>query len=106
MALLALKDSIAGSGYCYGETTNYFPIGVIPNNIDGQAQTNVYGFDTLFAESKLGTIEILIRPRTTLSRRTGTKNQINQLSTLYQEIISTRETLAYDYAAIAFIIKS
>ena len=98
-----LKDSIAGSGYCYGETTNYFPIGVIPNNIDGQAQTNVYGFDTLFAESKLGTIEIFNKTTGRLYQGVpATKNQINQLSTLYQEIISTRETIAYDYAAIAF----
>ncbi|HPY08349.1 MAG: hypothetical protein ACOX0H_01215 [Patescibacteria group bacterium] len=98
-----LEDSIAGSGYCYGETTNYFPIGVIPNNIDGQAQTNVYGFDNLFDESKLGTIEIFNKTKGRIYQGASTtKKQINQLSTLYQEIISTRETLAYDYAAIAF----
>jgi len=53
------KDySINSSGYCYGETTNYFPLGVIPQNIDnGQAETGDE-FNNLFNTSKLGKIEI------------------------------------------------
>lgn len=50
--------SINNSGYCYGETTNYFPLGVIPQSINnGQAQ-NEDGFDNLFNVSNLGTIEM------------------------------------------------
>ena len=50
--------SINNSGYCYAETTNYFPLGVIPQNINsGQAQT-VNEFDNLFDYSGLGKIEI------------------------------------------------
>ncbi|MFA5131042.1 MAG: hypothetical protein WC467_01325 [Patescibacteria group bacterium] len=50
--------SLNGTGYCYGETTNYFPLGVIPQSIsNGQAQT-VNEFDNLFNASNLGRIEI------------------------------------------------
>lgn len=51
-------DSINGSGYCYGEMTNYFPLGVIPRSISsGQAQT-VDEFANLFDSTSLGKIEI------------------------------------------------
>ena len=54
-----LADSINNSGYCYGETTNYFPLGVIPQTINsGQAQTVVEEFSNLFDSANLGTIEI------------------------------------------------
>jgi hypothetical protein len=50
--------SINNSGYCYGETTNYFPLGVIPQSIsNGQAQT-AEEFSGLFNPSSLGKIEI------------------------------------------------
>ncbi len=50
--------SINNSGYCYGETTNYFPLGVIPRSINnGQAQ-NEDSFDNLFNTANLGRIEI------------------------------------------------
>jgi hypothetical protein len=50
--------SINNSGYCYAETTNYFPLGIIPQSIsNGQAQT-ANEFDTLFNSTKLGKIEI------------------------------------------------
>jgi hypothetical protein len=50
--------SINNSGYCYVETTNYFPFGVIPQSIsDGQAQKSD-GFSDMFNISNLGTIEI------------------------------------------------
>jgi hypothetical protein len=51
--------SLAGSDYCYVETTNYFPVGVIPKNIsDGQAEISNYDFEALFSEDTLGKIEI------------------------------------------------
>ncbi len=54
-----IVDSINGSGYCYGETTNYFPLGVIPQSISfGQAQPSTNQFTDLFNSSRLGTIEI------------------------------------------------
>jgi len=51
-------DSINGTGYCYGETTNYFPLGVIPRSISsGQAQA-LDEFANLFDPTSLGKIEI------------------------------------------------
>ncbi len=53
-----LPYSLNGTGYCYGETTNYFPLGVIPQSINnGQAQA-ANEFDNLFNASNLGKIEI------------------------------------------------
>ncbi len=50
--------SLNNSGYCYGETTNYFPLGVIPQNLrNGQAQT-AEEFTNLFSSSNLGKTEI------------------------------------------------
>jgi len=50
--------SINNSGYCYAETTNYFPLGVIPQSINnGQAQTATE-YTNLFNTSHLGKIEI------------------------------------------------
>ena len=52
-------DSLAGSGYCYVETTNYFPIGVVPPLISGgQAQSDVSSFEDLFNSDRLGSLEI------------------------------------------------
>lgn len=53
------SDSINGSGYCYVETTNYFPLGVIPQSISaGQATKEVNNFENLFNPANLGTIEM------------------------------------------------
>jgi len=53
-----VEYSINNSGYCYGETTNYFPLGIIPQSINnGQAQTAAE-FTDLFNTSNLGKIEI------------------------------------------------
>ncbi len=54
-----LEDSLVGSGYCYIETTNYFPIGVMPPNItNGQAVINENQLDSLFKADRLGEMEI------------------------------------------------
>lgn len=53
-----LELSLNNSGYCYVETTNYFPPSVIPQSIDGQAQTATSDFANLFNPTVLGKIEI------------------------------------------------
>jgi hypothetical protein len=51
--------SLNGSGYCYVETTNYFPFGVVPLSIKGgQAVTSNNEFTALFDSSRLGNISI------------------------------------------------
>jgi len=96
-----IEYSISRSGYCYAETTNYFPISVIPNNISGRAQGNDYGFSTLFDEGKLGKIEILNKTIGRVYQGAATvREKVNELDRLYQEIISTRDTLGNNYSAI------
>lgn len=52
-------DSVNNSGYCYVETTNYFPIGVIPPAIsNGQAQSPQDNLTDLFNSSHLKQIQV------------------------------------------------
>ncbi len=54
-----ISDSINKSGYCYAETTNYFPLGVIPQSINaGRVETAFDEFNNLLNPSNLGTIKI------------------------------------------------
>jgi hypothetical protein len=54
-----VADSLNNSGYCYGETTNFFPLGVVPRNIAaGQAQSAENSFTDLFNIASLGSLEI------------------------------------------------
>ena len=54
-----LVDSVNESGYCYIETTNYFPIGVVPPALSGgKAVVNQDGLDTLFSASHLSQMQI------------------------------------------------
>jgi len=51
--------SLKGSGYCYVETSNYFPFGVIPSAVNsGQAESSNDNWDNLFNPATLGQIEI------------------------------------------------
>ncbi len=78
-----LEQSLNSSGYCYIETTNYFPFGVIPQTIEGQAQTDSNDFSNLFSSQGLG--EIDIKQRTSgLSYQgiAGTKNQLELIKAL------------------------
>ena len=50
--------SVNNSGYCFVETTNYFPFGVVPKNLDeGQAE-EASTFDNMFEASHLGSMQI------------------------------------------------
>lgn len=50
--------SLHGSGYCYVETTNYFPFGVIPQNINNGLVQSPDGFSDMFNVQSLGKVEI------------------------------------------------
>lgn len=53
------EDSLASSGYCYFELTNYFPPGVVPNvSNDGKEQNIDVDLQNLFSADKLGKLEI------------------------------------------------
>lgn len=52
------EDSLRETGYCYIETTNYFPLGVIPQSIsDGRVQ-NISQENNFFNDQGLGELEI------------------------------------------------
>ncbi len=88
------EHSLSKSGYCYAETTNYFPIGVIPSNIIGQASVDDYDFDSVFDESKLGKIEIVNQISGLSYQRVGEiKTQVNVLKNLYEELLASRDNL-------------
>lgn len=54
-----VSDSIAGSGYCFVETTNYFPPGVVPSGFSsGQAVDGAEDTSALFTADHLGRLEI------------------------------------------------
>jgi hypothetical protein len=54
-----LADSLAGSGYCYIETTNHFPLGVVPPLLkEGQAIEDESNSVDLFDYTRLGYLEI------------------------------------------------
>ncbi len=47
------------SGYCFVETTNYFPVGVFPSSLSsGQASTNNISWDKIFVGDHFGEVEI------------------------------------------------
>jgi len=53
-----VEDSLDATGYCYVETTNYFPVGVVPSSINsGQAQAKS-NFEASFETSTLGKMEV------------------------------------------------
>jgi len=95
-----VEYSISSSGYCYGETTNYFPIGVIPNGINGQAQTgdDDYNFDGLFNETKLGKIEILRKSSGKVYQGVLiTKQKVVEMTALYNSIINMKDDGGFEY---------
>lgn len=75
-----LADSLNSSGYCYLETTSYFPIGVVPSlTSSGQAQDQSYNFTKLFSVQDLGKMEI----------RQATKGKLYQgMELVKQEVAS------------------
>jgi hypothetical protein len=54
-----VADSVNGSGYCYIETTNYFPLGVVPPSISGgKAISSTNNLTNLFDATHLSRLEI------------------------------------------------
>lgn len=80
--------SVKGSGYCYLETTNYFPIGVIPQlSSDGEAINKVNDFKNLLNSSSLGTMEVY--QKTIGLKHSGvleTKQKISEIISLNEEL--------------------
>jgi hypothetical protein len=51
--------SVNNSGYCFIETTNYFPFAVVPNSMDdGKAQTDSSNFSDISSATHLGEMNV------------------------------------------------
>lgn len=60
VAVACSDKSSYGSGYCFVETTNYFPIGVFPNKLSaGQADGGTTNWSDVFVNFSMGKVEIL-----------------------------------------------
>ncbi|MDI3496058.1 MAG: hypothetical protein PWQ35_79 [Patescibacteria group bacterium] len=96
------KYSINNSGYCYVETTNYFPPGVIPQNIsNGQALTSTYDFSNLFSTANLGEIKILKKTAGKLYLGEAlVRDKAAYLNSLYQKLASPPDTNSASYFEI------
>jgi hypothetical protein len=53
-----LTDSVNNSGYCYIETTNYFPIGVVPSSLSGGRAASNNSLDGIFEIDNLSQMKI------------------------------------------------
>ena len=90
-----LADSVNNSGYCYIETTNYFPVGVVPPSISGgQAVVGQDGLDKLFDASHLSQMQVF-QKTTGLSYQgvTATKSLVASLQTKKTWIDSQKSSL-------------
>jgi len=74
-----VSESVDGTGYCYVETTNYFPVGVVPPQISGgQAVVDQNSLSNLFSISHLSNMQIF-------QKTSGL---------VYQGISATKQTVA------------
>lgn len=82
------EDSVRNSGYCFLETTNYFPPGVIPLSInEGQAEKEGADLADLFSDTRLGKMEIYQETTGKIYRGlSAVKEQARKINLLSQEL--------------------
>jgi len=92
--------SMNGSGYCFGETTNYLPIGVVPNSfgangISGGLNKTSSNFEKLLDGAQLGKEDILVKiTGKSYGGMPDLKNQIKRLTVLSKEMTDTKDFIA------------
>jgi len=105
-----LLESLNFSAYCYIETTNYFPIGVVPASISGgQANESESNFSNLFSADRLGKMEIKQASTGRVYQGvSATKKEANALgqlklalNILKTELASEKASIDVDYAFIS-----
>ncbi len=94
----AVSQSTSGSGYCYIETTNFFPIGVVPNSLkSGQGEVSTQ-FDGLFSATHLGSMEIY--QKTTAKTYSGITQTMAKVD-LIKKLAQTMEEEKTDLNALS-----
>ncbi|MCK9438602.1 MAG: hypothetical protein WC164_00355 [Patescibacteria group bacterium] len=88
-AVACSQNSSYNSGYCFVETTNYFPIGVFPSSIGtGQAEGSGTNWNTLFSGTSLGEVEILQKSGGKYyGGMSNTINTVNSIVKMQQNLI-------------------
>lgn len=89
------EDSVNGSGYCYIETTNYFPIGVIPPALSGgQAVSSDDNLADLFDSKRMSRMEVY-------QKSSGkTYNGVTAVKKIISELQSKKQWLETEKQAI------
>lgn len=90
-----INDSSYQSGYCYAETTNYFPIGVLPQSLDSGIANSNNQLIQAFNTSSLGKVEYYQKTNGLLYNGLGnTKNLINYIKSLEISINNAKTELS------------
>ena len=58
VAVACSGESSYNSGYCFIETTNYFPIGIFPSDLSSGQASSTIDWDNIFEQSSWGEVEI------------------------------------------------
>lgn len=98
-----VEYSTYGSGYCFTETTNYFPIGVIPQvlNSSGRASNFFDQLNNVFRTEGLGKYEILQRqPGKEYKGIIATAGTVKSMQLIQDGITAKRQELDVQEAAI------
>jgi len=91
-------QSSYSSGYCFVETTNYFPIGVFPSGLNsGQASSGEINWESIFKGDNLGKLEVYQKTSGQLSY--SMDKNVNTVNT----VIKLKSSLATKSAEIAVI---
>lgn len=96
-----IADSTYGSGYCYVETTNYFPIGIIPQSLNSGIANGESAIEDVFKTTNLGKVEyyqktsgkVYLGISATKEKVTTIKNLKNTIDKSAQELISLKKEI-------------
>lgn len=98
-------DATSVSGYCFAETTNYLPIGVIPTSFGaggGSATSLANNLPTLFDITRLGKEDIFLTTEgKTYGGVTTVKNNVKKMLAIEQDMIETKNYIASSTDSLA-----
>lgn len=88
VAVACSGQSSYNSGYCFIETTNYFPVGVFPSNLSsGQAGTSSINWSQIFSGNVLSAVEIYQKTTAkSFSRMSIISNEVSAISKMENAI--------------------
>lgn len=92
------EDAVDGSGYCFAETTNYLPIGVIPTSFGtggNSALSLNNNLSTLFDATRLGKGDVFLKTEgKTYLGVSAVKSKVKKMIDIEQEMIQAKNYIA------------